>query len=73
METKRRDYNQANFVANRAISKAKYYERKKFCEDLEKADEKGNVFRVAQQLVNKIKDVVNLWDQAVRNGKLHKQ
>ena len=58
METRRRDYNQANVVANRAISKANNYERKTFCEDLKKADEKGNVFRVANQLVNKNKDVV---------------
>ena len=33
--------------------------RKKFCEDLERVDEKGNyVFRVAKQLVNRNRDVV---------------
>ena len=31
---------------------------RRFCEDLQKADEKGNVFRVANQLVDKNKDVL---------------
>ena len=51
MET-RQEYNQAKGAAKRAIFKAKN-DRKKFHEDLEKVDQKGNVFRVAKQLVNK--------------------
>ena len=43
--TRRQDYNQANGAAKRAIFKAKNYERK-FCEDLEIEDEKGNLFGV---------------------------
>ena len=39
METRRRDYNQARGDGKRAIFKAK-----KFCEDLEREDEKGNLF-----------------------------
>ena len=34
-------------------------ERKKFCEDLEGEDGKGNVFRLAKQLVSKNRDVVS--------------
>ena len=37
---------------------AKNEERKRFCEDLERVNEKGNLFRVAKQLVNKNRDVV---------------
>ena len=58
VETRRQDYNQAKGDAKRAIFKAKNDERKKFCEDLEREDEKGNLFRVAEQLVNKNIDVV---------------
>ena len=57
METRRQDYNQAKGDAKRAIFKAKNDERKKFCEDLEREDEKGNVFRVAKQLLNRNRDV----------------
>ena len=58
MEPRRQDYNQAKGDAKRAIFKAKNDERKKFCEDLEREDEKSNLFRVAEQLVNKNIDVV---------------
>ena len=60
MEPRRQDYNQAKGDAKRAIFEAKNDERKKFCEDLEREreDEKGNLFRVAEQLVNKNIDVV---------------
>ena len=44
METRRQDYNQARGVAKRAIFKAKNDERKRFCEDLEREDEKVNLF-----------------------------
>ena len=46
LEIRRQDYNQARCEAKRAIFKAKS-ERKRFCEDLEREDEKGNLFRVA--------------------------
>ena len=55
METRRQDYNQARCEAKRAIFKAKNDERKRFCEDLEREDEKGYLFRVAKQLVNRNK------------------
>ena len=53
LETRRQDYNLAKIAAKRAIFKAKSDERKKFCEDLEREDEKGNVFRVAKQMVRR--------------------
>ena len=59
LETKRQDYNLAKIAAKRAIFKAKSDERKKFCEDLEREDEKGNVFRVAKQMVRRNRDVVS--------------
>ena len=46
-----RTINQARGEAKRAIFKAKNDERKKFCEDLERENDKGNLFRVAKQLV----------------------
>ena len=58
MEPMRQDYNQAKGDAKKAIFKAKNDERKKFCEDLEREDEKGNLFRVAKQLVKRNIDVV---------------
>ena len=57
METRRQDYNQARGEAKRAIFKAKNDERKRFCENLERKDEKGNLFRVAKQLVNRNRDI----------------
>ena len=47
MESKKQDYYQAKGAAKRAIFKAKNAERKKFCEDLDREDGKGNVFRLA--------------------------
>ena len=40
LETRRQDYNLAKIAAKRAIFKAKSDEQKKFCEDLEREDEK---------------------------------
>ena len=48
----------ARGAAKRAMFKAKDAERKKFCEDLNGEDGKGNVFRLAKQLVSKNRDVV---------------
>ena len=44
METRRQDYNQARDEAKRAIFKAKKDERKRFGEELEREDDKGNLF-----------------------------
>ena len=53
------DYNQAKGAAKRAIFKAKNNEMRKFFEDMEREDEKGNVvFRVAKRLFNKNRDTV---------------
>ena len=57
METRKQDYNLAKSAAKRAIFKAKNDERK-FCEDLKREDEKGNLFRVVKQMVNRNRDVV---------------
>ena len=48
----------AKRAAKSAIFNAKNAERLKFCEELEDVDRKGNVFRVAKQLVRKNRDVV---------------
>ena len=58
MESRKQEYYRARGAAKRAIFKAKDAERKKFCEDLEGEDGKGNVFRLANQLVSKNRDVV---------------
>jgi hypothetical protein len=47
--TRRPDYNRAKGDAKRAIFKSKNEEMKNFCEDLEREDEKGNLFRMATQ------------------------
>ena len=47
------NYNRAKRAAKLAIFKAKNAERLKFCEELKDEDQKGNVFRVAKQLVKK--------------------
>jgi hypothetical protein len=44
--------------ASRVISRAQEVERNKFGESLEEADGKGNVFRIAKQIVSKNRDVV---------------
>ena len=68
MEARRQDYNQARGEAKRAIFKAKNDERKWFCENLERENDKGNLFRVAKQLVNRNRDVVgtNCMKDSVR-------
>ena len=58
MAARKQDYNKAKGDAKRAVFKAKNEERKRFCEDLERDDEKGNLFRVAKQLVRRNRDVV---------------
>ena len=57
MESRQQEYYQARGAAKTAIFKAKDAEGKKFCEDLEGEDGKGNVFRLAKQLVSKNRDV----------------
>ena len=53
------DYNQARCEAKRAIVKAKLMRgRGQNCDDLERDDEKSNLFRVAKQLINRNRDVV---------------
>ena len=66
MESRKQEYYRARGAAKRAIFKTKNAKRKKFCEDLEgedgshplPSDGKGNVFRLAKQLVSKNRDVV---------------
>ena len=59
MESRKQEYYRARGAAKGAIFKAKDDERKKFCEDLEGENGKGNVFRLAKQLVSKNRDVVS--------------
>ena len=72
LETRRQDYSLAKIAAKRAIFKAKSDERK-FCEDLEREereDEKGNVFRVAKQMVRRNRDVVGAGCVKGSDGKI---
>ena len=46
-------FNHFIIIVKLAIFKAKNAERLKFCEELKDEDRKGNVFRVAKQLVRK--------------------
>ena len=70
LETRRQDYNWAKIAAKRAIFKAKSDERKKFCEDLEREDEKGNMFRVAKQMMSRNRDVVGASCVKGSDGKI---
>ena len=45
-------------------------ERKRFCQDLEREDEKSNLFRVAKQLVNRNRDVVGANCRKASAGKI---
>ena len=58
LESMKENYNRAKRAAKLAIFNAKNAERLKFCEELKDVDRKGNVFRVAKQLVRKNRDVV---------------
>ena len=53
LESMEENYNRAKCAAKLAIFNAKNAKRLKFCEELEDVDRKGNVFRVAKQLVRK--------------------
>ena len=57
-EEDRMKYTAAKRAAKIGISKAQAEEKKKFVEDLEEAENKGTVFRVAKQIVRRNKDVV---------------
>ena len=77
LESMEENYNRAKRAAKLAIFKAKNAERLKFCEELEDVDRRGNVFRVAKQLVRKNRDVVgagcvrdNLGKIVVKEDKL---
>ena len=59
LESMKEYYNRAKHAAKLAIFNAKKAERLKFCEELGDVDQKGNVFRVAKQLVRKNRDVVS--------------
>ena len=58
MEENRKLYQVAKCEAKRAVYKAQEEERKKFGEMLDEEDGKGNIFRVAKQIVRSNKDVV---------------
>ena len=58
LESRKENYNRAKRAAKVAIFNDKNAERLKFFEELEVEDRKGNVFRVAKQLVRKNRDVV---------------
>ena len=58
LESMKENYNRAKRAAKLDIFNSKNAERLKFSEELEDEDRKGNVFRVAKQLVRKNRDVV---------------
>ena len=58
IEENKKIYNLAKYEAKKVISKAQEVERQMFCEKLVEEDKKGNVFRVAKQMVRKNRDVV---------------
>ena len=70
MESRKQNIIEQRGAAKRAIFKEKDAERKKFCEDLEGEDRKGNVFRLAKQLVSKNRDVVSVSCVKDDDGKI---
>ena len=70
LESMEENYNRVKRAAKLAIFNAKNAERRKFCEELEDADRKGNVFRVAKQLVRKNRDVVGAGCVKDNDGKI---
>jgi hypothetical protein len=58
MEDNKKDYHQAKKDGKKAVSSAQEEERKKFGEEMDVADSKGTIFRVAKQIVKKNRDVV---------------
>ena len=67
---KKENYNRAKRAAKLAIFNAKSAERLKFCEELKDEDRKGNVFRVAKQLVRKNRNVVGAGCVRDNSGKI---
>jgi len=57
-EEDNRKYEVAKTAAKREVSKAQQAERKKFGEMLDEEEAKGNIFRVAKQMVRNNRDVV---------------
>ena len=57
-EEDKRKYEVAKRAAKREVSKAQHAERKKFGEMLDEEEAKGNIFRVAKQMVKNNRDVV---------------
>jgi hypothetical protein len=70
MEENRKLYQVAKCEAKRAVYKAQEEERKKFGEMLDEEDGKGNIFRVAKQIVRSNKDVVGSGCVKDGNGKI---
>ena len=70
LESMKENYNRAKRAAKLAIFNAKNAERLKFCEELKDEGRKGNVFRVAKQLVRKNRDVVGVGCVRDNSGKI---
>ena len=66
----RNRYIEAKRDAKREIAKAKEVERRKFGEFLDKADEKGTIFKVAKQVVRNNRDVIGGGCIKVASGKV---
>jgi hypothetical protein len=69
-EDDRNKYTAAKRAAKAGISKAQAVEQKKFGEELEDAEKKGTVFRVAKQIARKNKDVVGGGCVKGANGRI---
>jgi hypothetical protein len=69
-ETDRAAYCSARKIASKEIYKAQETERKKFGAKLSEEDMKGNLFRIAKQLVRNNKDVVGSGSVKDREGNI---
>src|SRR5208282_1745331 len=69
-ETGRAAYCKARKIASKEIYKAQETERKKFGAKLSEEDMKGNLFRIAKQLVRSNKDVVGSGSMKDREGNI---
>ena len=67
-ETDRAAYCNARKIASKEIYKAQEKERKKFGAMLSEEDMKGNLFRIAKQLMRNNKDVVGSGSVKDREG-----
>ena len=69
-ETDKAAYNRAKKVARAEVAKAQQAGRKNFGDMLDKAENRGEVYKVAKLMVRKNKDVVGVTCVRDKQGKL---